>query len=72
MAKPSKNQRPELEAKPVYKRVSYDAGKPCSFCKAGTRTRFAAGRGKNARAQHPKHRVCENGHKLIVKKGGQA
>jgi hypothetical protein len=41
----------------------------CRACGALTRRKFAIGKGKNARIQHSKWRVCERGHQQYVKKG---
>jgi hypothetical protein len=46
-------------------------GAPCGCCGTKTRRMYAAPRGTKARTQHPRWWVCENGHKIVRKRGGQ-
>src|SRR5438132_1228995 len=41
----------------------------CGYCQAMTRRKFEPGRGKGTRLQHPRWRVCENGHQIGAKRG---
>jgi hypothetical protein len=41
----------------------------CPACGALTRRLFEPGRGKGSRMQHPKFHKCENGHRILRKRG---
>lgn len=40
---------------------------PCGYCGAPTKRQYEQGKGKNAKRQRPKWRVCERGHRLVRK-----
>jgi hypothetical protein len=44
-------------------------GSKCGYCGKRSRHMYEPGRGKGARMQHSRWWVCENGHKLVIKKG---
>lgn len=49
--------------------TKYDLPK-CKVCGALTRPKYIVGKGlKNSRTQHPRWKVCQNGHQLYVKRG---
>ena len=43
----------------------------CPACGTDTRHMFPKGKGNKARSQRARWHVCEKGHKIYVKKGGQ-
>lgn len=51
-------------AKPGFE---YDS--TCKTCGAPARRPFIIGKGKRSVRQRPKWRVCDNGHKFILKRG---
>ncbi len=67
----------EKAAKAVVDKVKLQRGeagkqfeKPaCRYCGALSRRKFEPGKGKNARLQHPRWRVCKNGHRFVYKRG---
>jgi hypothetical protein len=64
----SKNQKNAVEMKQGPRSVKLE--KPnCRYCGALTRRKFEIGRGKNARVQHGRQRICGNGHPMFVSRG---